>query len=71
MHAHQDGFLVNDGIATPSELEGIRKEADAEVDDAADRAMAIPQPAKESATLYLYSPDVDPTSKDFDTENNA
>ncbi len=64
-------YLLSEGIATPSELESIRKEADAEIDDAADRALTIPQPSKESATLYLYSPDVDPTSKDFDTENNA
>jgi len=64
-------YLVNESLATPSELEGIRKEADAEVNDAADRAMTVPQPSKETATLYLYSPDVDPTSKDFDTENNV
>jgi 2-oxoisovalerate dehydrogenase E1 component len=62
---------LSEGIATPSDLEIIRDEADAEVNTAAERALGIPQPPKESATLYVYSPDVDPTSKDFDTENNA
>jgi 2-oxoisovalerate dehydrogenase E1 component len=64
-------YLLSEGIATPSDLEIIRDEADAEVNTAAERALGIPQPPKESATLYVYSPDVDPTSKDFDTENNA
>ena len=35
---------------------------------AADQAIAAAKPAKESATAYVYSPDIDPTSEEFDTE---
>jgi len=59
-------FLINEGLATEADITRISKEVDDEVNAAADEALAAPKPAKESATLYVYSPDVDPTSKDFD-----
>jgi 2-oxoisovalerate dehydrogenase E1 component len=64
-------YLLREGIVTPSELQRLKEEADAEINDATDRALAIPQPPKDSAKLYLYSPDVDPTVKQFDTEDRA
>jgi 2-oxoisovalerate dehydrogenase E1 component len=64
-------LLISEGIATQEEIERIVKEADEEVNRAADEAVAAPKPAKESAMLYIYSPDVDPTSKDFDTAGSA
>jgi 2-oxoisovalerate dehydrogenase E1 component len=60
-------LLLSDGLATEKELEDIRKEVDAEVAEAADRALKAPRPAPETAGLYVYSPDVDPTSDAFDT----
>jgi len=64
-------LLVREGVLTDEELQKVKNEADAEVNEAAERAMGKPQPPKESATLYVYSPDVDPTSPEFDTEDQA
>ncbi len=64
-------FLMTEGIASSEDLEKLRKEIDAEITEAADIALATPQPAPESALRNVYSPDVDPTSKDFDTEDGA
>ncbi|MGI8410274.1 MAG: alpha-ketoacid dehydrogenase subunit beta, partial [Pyrinomonadaceae bacterium] len=36
-----------------------------------DIALVTPQPAPETALRNVFSPDVDPTSKDFDTEDGA
>jgi 2-oxoisovalerate dehydrogenase E1 component len=64
-------FLLREGIITHDGLEKVRGEADREINEAADRALSIPQPPRESATLYVYSPDVDPASSDFDTEDEV
>jgi 2-oxoisovalerate dehydrogenase E1 component len=64
-------LLVEEGIVTQDELQRLKDEVDREVMEAADQALASPQPAPETATLYVYSPDVDPTSKEFDTEEGA
>ncbi|HEX8636992.1 MAG TPA: dehydrogenase E1 component subunit alpha/beta, partial [Pyrinomonadaceae bacterium] len=64
-------FLMNEGIASSEDLESLRKTVDAEINEAADIALATPQPAPESALRNVFSPDVDPTSKDFDTEDGA
>ncbi len=64
-------LLLSEGLLTDEGLRKIREEADAEINEAAERAMVKPQPSKESATLYVYSPDVDPTSAEFDTEDKA
>ena len=64
-------FLVEDGIVTQEELQRIKDEVDREVTEAADEALSSPQPAPETATQFVYSPDVDPTSEEFDTEEGA
>lgn len=64
-------FLLAEKILTPDELRRIRDEVDASINEATDRALAVPQPAPETALDYIYSPDVDPTSKDFDTEDRV
>ncbi len=60
-------LLLSDGLATEKELEEIRTEIDAEINEAADRALKAPRPAPETAGQFVYSPDVDPTSSAFDT----
>ncbi|HEY3998217.1 MAG TPA: dehydrogenase E1 component subunit alpha/beta [Candidatus Xenobia bacterium] len=60
-------FLVEEGILTASELESLQQELDAQVDAAATEAEAARKPPVESASWYVYSPDVDPTSKQFAT----
>lgn len=62
-------FIVREGLLTQNELQRLRDEVDAEINDATDRALAIPQPPKSSALNYVFSPDVDPTSPEFDTED--
>lgn len=62
-------FLIKEKIATAKELDALEQEVLDEIQEAADRALEQPQPAPETATLYLYSPDVDPTSEEFDTED--
>ena len=64
-------FLMTEGIASSEALESLRKEVDAEVNEAADIALVTPQPAPETALRNVFSPDIDPTSKVFDTEEGA
>jgi 2-oxoisovalerate dehydrogenase E1 component len=63
--------LVHEGLIDQDGLQKIKDEIDREVTEAADQALASPQPDPQSATKYVYSPDVDPTGKDFDTEAGA
>jgi 2-oxoisovalerate dehydrogenase E1 component len=58
-------FLVGEGILSEASLERLKAEVDAEVNEAADRALAAELPAPESAWDFDYSPDVDPTSDAF------
>jgi 2-oxoisovalerate dehydrogenase E1 component len=62
--------LVKQGIASEAEIEAIRAQVEDEVNVAADVALAAPQPATDTVYQYVYSPDVDPTSEQFDTEDD-
>jgi len=62
--------LVAEGIATEAEIEAIKAAVDDDVQLAADVALASPQPKPETALHFVYSPDVDPTSEQFDTEDD-
>ncbi|MGB2716981.1 MAG: dehydrogenase E1 component subunit alpha/beta [Vicinamibacterales bacterium] len=60
-------FLTAEGLATEADLEGIVTQVEREISEAADRAIQSEKPAAETATLHVYSPDVDPTSDAFNT----
>jgi 2-oxoisovalerate dehydrogenase E1 component len=62
--------LLAEGIATEAELEQIAKSVEEEVDVATDIAVASPQPGVDTIYDYVYSPDVDPTAEQFDTEDD-
>jgi 2-oxoisovalerate dehydrogenase E1 component len=63
-------YLLDQGIATQAELDQIVQEVAEEVQVAADVALASPQPGTDTIYNYVYSPDVDPTSEQFDTEDD-
>jgi len=63
-------YLRAQGIATEAEIERIKQEVEDEVAVATETALASPQPPTDSIYQYVYSPDVDPTSEQFDTEDD-
>jgi 2-oxoisovalerate dehydrogenase E1 component len=64
-------LLVQEGIAGQDELQQLKDEIDREVNEAADAALASPQPAVDTVMNFIYSPAVDPTSSEFDTEDKV
>jgi 2-oxoisovalerate dehydrogenase E1 component len=60
--------LVEAGVTTEEELEGIRREVAEEATRASEEAQAAPKPPRTEAAAesFVYSPDVDPTGPDFD-----
>jgi 2-oxoisovalerate dehydrogenase E1 component len=60
-------FLKGEGLATDADLAEMAKDVDREINEAADAAIKAPKPAKKTATLFVYSPEVDPASAAFDT----
>jgi 2-oxoisovalerate dehydrogenase E1 component len=63
-------WLVAEGHLTEAGLATIKTEVDAEVLAATDDALAQPQPAGDTKLFAVYSPDVDPTGEQFDTEDD-
>jgi 2-oxoisovalerate dehydrogenase E1 component len=60
-------LLKREGLVSDAELEAIAADVEAEITRATERARAATKPSKDTASLYVYSPDIDPTSKSFDT----
>ena len=63
-------WLLEQGVATEAELELLRAQVEEELEVATDIALASPQPATDTVTRFVYSPDVDPTGEPFDTEDD-
>jgi 2-oxoisovalerate dehydrogenase E1 component len=60
-------FLRSGGHATEADLVSIAADVDREINDAVQAALAAPKPKRETATDFLYSPTVDPTSPAFES----
>ncbi len=60
-------LLLEQEIATPADIERVKKDVAEAVAAASAAALKAPRPPSGSGTLYVYSPDVDPTSAEFET----
>ena len=63
-------WLIAQGHATFEVLEAIKAEVDALILEATDDALSQPQPDASTIPFGVYSPDVDPTGDNFDTEDD-
>ena len=63
-------WLIAEGHATEAEIARIAEQVDEIVLAATDDALAQPQPGADTIHFAVYSPDVDPTGEQFDTEDD-
>ena len=63
-------WLVAEGHATKEDILRIQEAVEAEVQAAVDAALAAEQPGPDTVYAHVYSDDVDPTSEQFDTEDD-
>ena len=63
--------LTADGLVTEAELADIARDVDREIKEAADAAVKAAKPKKDTAGLWVYSPDIDPASPAFDAPVQA
>src|SRR5437899_2325683 len=61
-------FLFREGILDQKQIESLEAEIDNEVREATDQALAAEAPPLDSIRMNVYSPELDPTSSEFDTE---
>jgi len=59
-------FLVNEKLVNNNTLAQISTDVDDEIRDATNRTMTAPSPDRTTVLRYVYSPDIDPTSDEFD-----
>jgi len=60
-------FLLREGILDENGINKLEKEVEDQMQMAVDRALEAKFPTPETITDYIYSPDLDPTSAQFDT----
>jgi 2-oxoisovalerate dehydrogenase E1 component len=60
--------LLREGLIDADGITRLEKAVDDEIQAATDRALRAPFPAADSIYNYVYSPDIDPTSKSFASE---
>ena len=59
-------WLKDQSLATDADLAALAADVDREITEAVDAAVKAPKPAKDTASLWLYSPDIDPAAAAFD-----
>jgi 2-oxoisovalerate dehydrogenase E1 component len=59
--------LLSEDVADEADLQRLEAGVEVEVNEAAERALAAARPDKNTARLWVFSPDVDPSSPSFDT----
>jgi 2-oxoisovalerate dehydrogenase E1 component len=60
-------YLIAEDVLDEDALQKLKDEVDAEVRAAVDEALELPTPDPSTALDFVYSPDVDPTSSDFES----
>ena len=63
-------WLVEQGHATDADIARIQEEVEAVVQAATDASLAAEQPGPETVHQHVYASDVDPSSEQFDTEDD-
>jgi 2-oxoisovalerate dehydrogenase E1 component len=61
-------FLIREGILDENGINSLEKQVEDEMQVAVDRALEATLPTPETITNYIYSPNLDPTSAQFDTQ---
>jgi len=61
-------FLMSRGLADERSIESIQGEVEREINEAAKQALTAAKPARDTAELWVFSPDVDPSSAAFATD---
>ena len=61
-------LLLSEELASDEELAQLLGDVEREVNAAAEQALAAPKPEPETASFFVFSPTVDPTSPAFATE---
>lgn len=61
-------FLEKEGLLSAEARAKVEEEVQQEIEEATERALQAPAPEGRSATLHVYSPSVDPTSRAFETD---
>jgi 2-oxoisovalerate dehydrogenase E1 component len=61
-------LLLSEGLIDELSLVAMEQAVHQEVLEAADQALSMRWPAKESWNVHMYSPSVDPTAKEFESE---
>ena len=61
-------LILSEELASAEELAKLLGDVEREVNAAAEQALAAPKPGPDTADRYVFSPTVDPTSSQFETE---